>query len=612
MVRRHGQLLGLLIVATLALGAVGCGGSGGGSKSGSAKKGGIYRVAATSFEFTDAFDPTREYLGDAQGIESNMLIRTLAGYKHLPGAAGNEVIPDLATSLPKPTNGGKTWTFKLRSGVKFGPPVNREITSKDVAYAFERMASEPIGAQYAFYYEGTIEGFKVGPGAPKPISGIQTPDDQTIVFNLTQPTGDFLNRVAMPATGPIPEEVAKCFTKAGDYGRYVISSGPYMIAGSDKLDMSSCASMKPLSGFDPTRDLKLVRNPNYDQSTDAYRLNLIDGLDYSIDTNEKDIFNKIEAGNLDGEVGSSLPNDVLRHYVTSSTLKDHVEAFSGDRTWFITLNLTQPPFDDIHVRKAMNLVLDKAGIQRAWGGPNRGAISTHIVPDAMFGGDLNDYDPYKTAGSSGDVAAAKAEMKQSKYDSNKDGVCDASACKGLLNITRNVSPWTDMVPIEEQSFAKIGVMIQTRELKDHYPVIQTTKRNIPIASGAGWGKDYADPSTFMVLFDSASITPEGNVNYSLVGLKPDMVAKLGVKGTTTGIPSVDSDIAKCTKLLGAERKTCWEDLDKKLMEQVIPWVPYLDAVNVDITGPAVTKYVYDQFTGTAAYSRLAVDTSKQK
>src|SRR6266516_3653477 len=69
--------------------------------------------------------------------------------------------------------------------------------------------------------------------APKPISGIETPDDSTIIFNLTKPVGDFLYRVSMPATAPIPQEVAKCFTKAGDYGRYVISSGPYMLKGSE-------------------------------------------------------------------------------------------------------------------------------------------------------------------------------------------------------------------------------------------------------------------------------------------------------------------------------------------------------------------------------------------
>ena len=59
----------------------------------------------------------------------------------------------------------------------------------------------------------------------------------------------------MPATAAIPQEVAKCFTKAGDYGRYVISSGPYMIMGEDKLDDSSCSAMKPLAGYNPDKGM---------------------------------------------------------------------------------------------------------------------------------------------------------------------------------------------------------------------------------------------------------------------------------------------------------------------------------------------------------------------
>src|SRR5205085_491284 len=114
---------------------------------------------------------------------------------------------------------------------------NRAITSKDVEYAFRRIDSKALVAQYGFYYDGTIVGMN-GPQATTPadISGIDTPDDKTIIFHLQQPTGDFLYRLAMPAAAPIPEEVGKCFTKAGDYGRDVISSGPYMIEGADKVD----------------------------------------------------------------------------------------------------------------------------------------------------------------------------------------------------------------------------------------------------------------------------------------------------------------------------------------------------------------------------------------
>src|SRR3954452_361771 len=102
---------------------------------GSSKKGGVYRVGwEQSFGFTNNFDPTGEYLGNAWGLYVNLLMRPLIGYKHQPGAAGNELIGDLATEVPQPSDKDLTYTYKLRDGIKFGPPVNRAVTSKDVAY----------------------------------------------------------------------------------------------------------------------------------------------------------------------------------------------------------------------------------------------------------------------------------------------------------------------------------------------------------------------------------------------------------------------------------------------------------------------------------------------
>ena len=218
------------------------------------------------------------------------------------------VYPDLATDNGTVTNNGTTYTFHLKSGIMFGPPVNRPITSKDVAYAFQRINTKALVAQYGFYYDGVIKGMDgSAKNADTLISGIQTPDDSTIVFNLTQPTGDFLYRLTMPATAPIPQEVAKCFTTAGGYGRDLVSSGPYMFQGADAVDMSSCDSIKPMAGFDPTKFMKLVRNPKYDPKTDttAMRQNFINGVDIEIDTNTSDIFNKIQSGQLDGSIGTA-------------------------------------------------------------------------------------------------------------------------------------------------------------------------------------------------------------------------------------------------------------------------------------------------------------------
>jgi len=111
----------------------------------------------------------------------------------------------------------------------------------------------------------------------------------------------------------------------------------------------------------------------------------------------------------------SIPPSVLKKYATSSNLKQYFHQNSGDRTWYLTMNLTQPPFDDIHVRKAMNWIIDKAALRQTWGGPTVGTIANHIVPDTLFNFRLQEFTPYKTAGDHGNVAKAKAAMKGSKY-----------------------------------------------------------------------------------------------------------------------------------------------------------------------------------------------------
>ena len=181
-----------------------------------AARGGVYRVEwESSFDFTSDFDPTGEYSVQAFGLYSNLLVRTLVGYNHVAGPAGNALVPDLATSLGTITHGGRTYTFRLKPGIRFGPPLNRAITSKDVAFAFERIGTKAIGAQYGFYYD-VIKGMAAFAAArPRRSRASRTPDARTIVFNLTAPTGDFRYRLAMPAAGPMPREVAGCFTQAG-------------------------------------------------------------------------------------------------------------------------------------------------------------------------------------------------------------------------------------------------------------------------------------------------------------------------------------------------------------------------------------------------------------
>jgi peptide/nickel transport system substrate-binding protein len=619
---RRRQTVQLTTVAmVIAVLAAACGGGRGDDSTGgtaTVEKGGVFRTAITDFGFTNGFDPTGEYGARGWAFASTML-RTLVSYPRVAGSQGNELQPDLATAIPQAADNGLTYTFRLKPNVKFGPPLDRAVTSKDIAYAFQRINTQPLAAQYGFYYFGVIEGMDGTAKSPDhKIKGVETPDDQTIVFRLEQPTGDFLYRLAMPATAPIPEEVARCHTKAGDYGRYAISSGPYMIQGSERLDVSSCKAQKPISGYDPSKKLYLVRNPNYDQSTDTTRSNYVDGIRADVNTNLGDIFNKIELGALDASLGQERPpKTVLRRYATDPAKKRYLRANPADATFYLSMNTTVEPFDDVHVRKAVNWVLDRQAILQAEGGAQTVQLATHIMPPTLLGNRLGaDYNPYASQGNRGDEAKAKEEMRQSRYDHDKDGRCDAAACRDLVFLTLNESPATETQPVVVQGLAKLGIDLKPRELAPSalFSTFQTVANRIPLVY-TGWAKDYPDPYTFATpLFASSSIIPVGNNNHALIGLTREQASKLRLAYPAAGVPSVDADIQRCQAILVTQieaRRSCWVDLDKKLMEQVVPWVPMVWDVVTILTAPSLTRYEFDQSTGEISLTRIAVNNKQR-
>ena len=597
-------LAGLAVISLLAATA-------GASGRATPQRGGVYRVGwEKSFGFTDGFDPTGEYLAYSFDIFSNLMVRTLVGYDHVPGAAGNRLVPDLATSVPRPTNGGRTYTFHLKPGTRFGPPVDRAVTSHDVAFAFERLANPKDGGEYPFYYT-VIKGWNAyAAGKARTIAGIQTPSDSVIVFQLNAATGDFLDRVAMPATGPIPDEVAGCFNgaDASKYGRDVVSTGPYMIAGMDKVDASTCSTLKPASGFDGQTTLTLVRNPAYDPKTDspAARQNLPDEFQFTVVSSLPDILDKVAAGSLDDEIPEVTPQ-ALQHYATTPGLKPYLHRFPNDSTYYLTMNLTQPPFDDIHVRRALNWVMNKAGLIQAGGGPLTGAIAHHIVPDTIFDEQLVGFDPYGTPGEQGSLAKAKAAMKGSPYDTKGDGTCSSPQCKNVVLLADANEIDSKRIPVIEASAAEIGITFKVRTVAGAFPTLQTPKNNVPAAEFPAWGKDFADPSTFFdPLFAGTSIITTGNTNFSLVGITPAIAKKVRASGNTAHVANIDAKLQACQPLAGQARLTCYESVDKYLMTEVVPWVPYRWSYDEHITSTNVTQWEFDQFGDSTAFAHVAV------
>ena len=152
-----------------------------------------------------------------------------------------------------------------------------------------------------------------------------------------------------------------------------------------------------------------------------------------------------------------------------------------------------------------------------------------------------------------------------------------------------------MEPFVVQDLAKIGIQVVPRELETGaaYNTVQRVANDIPISMNANWAYDYVDAYTYLSpMFDSSSIAAAGNPNTTLTGLTAATAQELGISYPAGGVPSVDDKLAAC-EALGDERATCWADLEKYLMEDVVPMVPYLWSNVIVITGNDVTNFEAD-------------------
>jgi peptide/nickel transport system substrate-binding protein len=617
-VRRYLQVLAL--VGVLALVAAACGGDDEGGATGTTTTGatgaqeftpgGTFKAALLS-DVTAGFDPQKEYYSVAWAFYRCCLTRTLMSYDpNDPNSS--HLVPDLAAAPPEVSSDGLTWVFTLKDGITYGPPYEDvEITAQDFIRALEREGTPEVAAGYYFYYldtesQGGIVGFSdFYNGDADSIEGLVAVDDKTLEVHLNRPAGDLGYRFAMPATAPIPEGASE--NHVDDYGRFLVSSGPYMFEGSEQITDDT-----PAPGYQPGKSITLVRNPSWDSATDPIRKAYVDQIDVAIGGTAEDNQNKIDAGELDIEYDGIPPAEAIRRYTTDPELQDQIFVNSSDGVRFLWMNLAVPPFDDVAVRRAINYAIDRDGLRRLRGGETVGDIATHMIIPSLEGDALGDFDPFPSPNHAGDLDAAKAEMANSKYDHDGDGVCDDPVCDNVLFVTDEASPYAEQAALVQDNLEPLGITLDVKafERSTMYNKYFNPKEHVPFGGGAGWFKDYADAYTFVYpLFFGPNILAAGNTNYPMLGADPDQLRKYGYTQEfgVTEVPSVDDEAEKCFALVEPEeRTTCFAEVDRILSEDIAAYVPFLFDNDVDIVSTRVQNYVYSGFDSLMALDQVAL------
>jgi peptide/nickel transport system substrate-binding protein len=584
---RTAAALAVTAAASLGLAACGGGGSGGGSSSsntssGSASggfnagvskvvnpsttKGGTLRVAFS--DDWDSLDPGDTYYGYSWDF-ARLYGRALTVFKPAPGLEGVKIVPDLAQSLGQSGDGGKTWTYKLRPGLKYedGTP----ITSKDVKYAVARSLDKEVLVNGPTYFndfldlKGYTSPYKLKDKAAG-LKAIETPDDQTIIFHLKKPFAGFDYFAQLPSTMPVP--AAK--DTGTNYKAHVISSGPYMF-----------------KTVQPGKLYVLVRNPNWDPSTDQVRKALPDEIDVQLKQNKDDIDNRLLAGQIDVDVeGTGVSAQAQGKILADPKLKANADNPIGIRTWYLSVNPDVAPLDNIHCRRAVQYATDKASIQRAYGGNTGGAIATNILPPTVPG--AQQFDTYPGgADHTGDLAKAKDELNQ----------CGQPSGFSTTMSTRSDRPKeVATAEAEQQALARVGIKLAIKGFPtgDYFKLYAgkpdyAKANNLGIMMN-GWGADWPTGFGFLSqITDSRTIRPSGG-NYNL-SVKDKEVDALIDKATTA--PDENA------------RNQAWTAVDKKVMDDATV-VPVVWQKGLFYRPPTVTNVYFNPAYGMYDYVSIGV------
>jgi len=327
-----------------------------------AHRGGTMRLLAHSAAGT--IDPQVNYTAQFWQVFS-MAYDGLLAFRKVPGPRGNDIVGDLAEAVPIPTDGGLTWIFRLRPGIRFsdGSPVR----ASDVAASFRRLFRISSPTADSFYGAIAGSGACLRTPATCMLDGVVADDAAgTITIRLSRPDPEFAMKLALPHASVLPETAADM-----DTGTVPLpGTGPYRIVR-----------------YDPGDSLRLVRNPYFREwSMDAQPDGYPDAIDYGFGLEDEAEITAIQNGQADWTFDAP-PADRLGELGARYGSQVHLSpAFAA---WFLPLNTRLPPFDDVRVRRAFNLAVDRRAVVKLFGGARLATEACQVLPPGLPG-----YQPY--------------------------------------------------------------------------------------------------------------------------------------------------------------------------------------------------------------------------
>lgn len=366
-----------------------------------------------------------------------------------------------AQDFPKVSADGLTYSMKLKSGLTFsdGSPV----TAKDVAYSYARVLDPATKAGLAEFWKGIAGAADYAANPTGLPSGITVIDDRTLQITLTAPNSSFKYVLAMPAGSIIPE------SSGSTVGTAPVGSGSFKLAK-----------------FEPGVQVLLDRNPKYWDSPRPYvdRVHMILGVDP-----DNQVL-MLEKGDID-LMGSPIPPAKFLQVTTNPKYKDQIVKIEKPSTYYLTMNLNTPPFDNPKVREAVSYAFDRSGLLKLVN--NQGKPATEFIPPGVLGHSGG------TMTHEQDVKKAKSLLTEAGYPNGFDTKFYAW----------NVAPFSALAPQMQQDLKAIGIKVDLQTLAPNTFSELAGSGKAPLAL-TFWVADYPEGSDFLqALLSCATAVPQG-------------------------------------------------------------------------------------------------------